>query len=657
MTTTNTAMDSVVPEEGLNLLNNTFSAASNQKEWFSAKEISGFVDGTDFPRSKRKILARALRHGYERREVKSPGRTGLRFEFHIKSFPPDVQRAILLKTTKTAAKDGSTSIQNQTSLCLWNRYARVSERMKSFARARLAAVQRFESLLAAGVKKTAAIEQAAGRHGVSLWTLKSWLRVCAGVDRTDRLPALLPEYSGCTATAAVSPEAWDFFLGDYLRFERPTASACYERLMRTAAEKGWTVPSLKTLERKLHRELSPHMIILAREGSAALECRLPSQRRDHSVFAALDAVNSDGHRFDLFCKFPGGAVERPVGVFWADIFSGKILSFRVGQTENAHSILLAFGDLIERFGVPRCAFFDNSRSYASKWLTGQIPNRYRFKVKPEDPAGVMKQLGVEVHWCRPYSGRSKPIERAFRDLCEYVSRHPAFSGAYCGNRPDAKPEDYGSRAVPIEEFSRILTEEIAAHNSREGRRSAVCQGRSFDAVFDESYSQTTIRKVSESQRHLWLLAAEGLKVSQQDGSISLAGNRYHHPALARFMGRKVIARFDPDRLHESIFVFNLAGGLLAKADCIHAAGFADMAAAKEHARQRRSAIKHEKKRLAAERRMRALDVARMLPHPAEPEAPAAKAIQPLFKRTADQDAERRESAFAAGISEMRSAFK
>src|SRR5690606_13947366 len=121
------------------------------------------------------------------------------------------------------------------------------------------------------------------------------------------------------------------------------------------------------------------------------------------------------------------------------------------------------------------------------------------------------QLGVEVHWTTPYSGQSKPIERAFRDLCNDIWRHPAFVGAYTGNNPNAKPEDYGSRAVALDEFYRIVSQEIREHNRRTGRRSRVCAGQlSFDQAFRESYARAPIRKASEEQLRLFLLAAESV---------------------------------------------------------------------------------------------------------------------------------------------------
>src|SRR3546814_2966550 len=89
----------------------------------------------------------------------------------------------------------------------------------------------------------------------------------------------------------------------------------------------------------------------------------------------------------------------------------------------------------------------------------------------------------------------------FRYLCDAVAKHPAFEGAYTGNRPDAKPENYGSKAVDLDTFLRVWNEGMAAHNARLGRRTEMAMGRlSFDQVFDESYARSPIGKATEEDR-------------------------------------------------------------------------------------------------------------------------------------------------------------
>lgn len=83
------------------------------------------------------------------------------------------------------------------------------------------------------------------------------------------------------------------------------------------------------------------------------------------------------------------------------------------------------------------------------------------------------------------------LEPSYRKYCIYIFPHrsPKVCGSYTGNRPDAKPEDYGSRAIDLEQFLTVLAEGIEEHNTRVGRRSEVAWGRSFAEVFDTSYSK------------------------------------------------------------------------------------------------------------------------------------------------------------------------
>ncbi|VEI46997.1 Bacteriophage Mu transposase [Actinobacillus equuli] len=46
-------------------------------------------------------------------------------------------------------------------------------------------------------------------------------------------------------------------------------------------------------------------------------------------------------------------------------------------------------DVIYKYGIPRHITIDNTRAAANKWMTGGVPNRYRFKVKPDDPKGII----------------------------------------------------------------------------------------------------------------------------------------------------------------------------------------------------------------------------------------------------------------------------
>ena len=216
---------------------------------------------------------------------------------------------------------------------------------------------------------------------------------------------------------------------------------------------------------------------------------------------------------------------RPVMVAIQDLYSGKILAWRMGRRETTGLVLLAFMDLLREYGILGHAWFDNGRAFRSKRLVGpaqsggevngghpggqhltgeqrtggsfsgrctqvgaQVGNQtgngrsqnaalqqtrqdtHQEKAQtpydagthvsqpdipkshqsghgqnPQHQAGILPLLGVRVHRTLPYSGQSKPIERAFRDFCDAIAKHPLLAGAYTGNSPSSQPANYGSR--------------------------------------------------------------------------------------------------------------------------------------------------------------------------------------------------------------------
>lgn len=607
------------------------------KEWYTAVELTGLPG---MPGTYRNVLLRARRNNWQSRKRQR----GKGYEFHIRSLPAETQAALI---SRCATQPGAAVVSEPPAArrrkqptydreTIWGLYAAARQDVKDEGTRRAELLHQVVRLADHGTGLFEAFNAVAMANAVPVATLRGWYygansRAGAKDFHIADWPAvLMPRYTGRTATADVSPEAWDYFKADYLRPEQPAASACYERLQRIARERGWKVPSVRTLLRKLNRELPKPAIVLAREGVDALKRTYPAQKRDHGWYHAMQAVNADGHKFDVFVEWWDGEIVRPVMIAWQDIFAGKMLSWRIEKHESSSGYRLSFGDMIEAFGIPEHAYVDNGRGIAAKHLTGGTPNRYRFKVRDEDPIGIITQLGIEVHWTTPYHGQAKPIERAFRDFAEYVSKHPAFAGAYTGNKPDAKPENYRSRAVPIADFLKVLDQEIAAHNARAGRRSAVCNGRSFDEVFIESYERSLIRKATSEQRRLWLLAAEGVSANRTDGSVQLDKNRYWSEALSAHAGQKLIIRFDPDRLHAPVHCYTLDGRHIGQAECVQAAGFGDVDAAREHARLRKQYVNANKQQLARERRMGALEAAALLPEQPQPADPNSKVVRPVF---------------------------
>lgn len=608
------------------------------ERWYCAEELAGLAG---MPGTARNVRARAEREAWTSRA--RAGRGGGK-EYAFAGLPAQAQAALLLRDGRRAPANATgarlprwTEARIQAA---WERYEAVKTPLKEAARRRLSAIHAVEALVRSGTGRMQARAivgaqlQREGVPGASAASIARWQDAVEGAHPSDWLALLVPHYAGRTATAEIPADAWEIFKADYLRLEAPSATSCYDRLQRIAATKDWApLPALVTFTRRIERELPRQVRVLAREGEEALMRTFPAQERDRSVFGALEGVNADGHMWDVAVRMPDGErIGRPIIVAWQDLGSGKVLSWRMAESESSDLVRLAFCDMVSTYGIPGAVWLDNGRAFASKLLTGGTPNRYRFKVREEDPRGIITSLvGADnVHWVTPYHGQAKPIERAWRDFCDRIAKHPAFAGAYLGNNPMAKPENYGSRAIDWNVFVAVVAEEIAAHNAREGRTGKNCNGRSFDRMFNESYATTTIRKASAEQLRTLLLASEAVTASSQDGSVRLAGNRYWTEALARYAGRKVVVRFDPMALHTSVHVYGLDGSYIGQADCIASVGFADTNAAREHAQAKKHYRKSAKQQLAAERRMEAAQVAAQMPTTLPAELPAAGVVAPVF---------------------------
>ncbi len=196
-----------------------------------------------------------------------------------------------------------------------------------------------------------------------------------------------------------------------------------------------------------------------------------------------------------------------------------------------------------------------------------------------------------------------------------------MDGAFTRNTPLAKPENYGSRAIPIADFRAFVAKEISRHNLRDGRRAKACRGRILAATFEESLnaSGTLVRRATEMQRQYCLLAGEGITAKSTNREIALGQepfrNRYWAEELIAHKGRKLMVRFDPDHLHDDIFVYMLDGRFIARAPCIEAVGFNDAEAARRHAQARKLFQRKQRELLDAERRLMASEVAALIPAP------------------------------------------
>ena len=629
--------------------------------------------------SHRRLAKRAAREGWPWREQGVRG--GRRRLYRVSALPADIRESLGFAgapegeaaaspealnapstatetplTTASTCDKMSQSVPPDRARALLERYESLPESRRAAARAKLAAL---DAAIAVSKRERIPLRAACERaEGYSAATLTAAWRAARGLPAQLRAAALADRrWSGRgRPLAKVDPDAWEAFKADYLRAERPGAAACHRRLARLASAKGWTIPkSPKALLRRLEAEVPPGAIVLARQGPEASKGRVPPQIRDREALASMQVICCDGHAWDVRVQWPDGSVGRPVMVAWQCVRSGEILGWRIDRSESAEAYRLSMADTLWAHGAPEHVVADNGRGICSQVMTGGAESKFRGKARAEgdpDPEvrGLLTELVGEgnVHFTIPYSGRSKQIERAFRDFCEDIARDPRLAGFYSGPGPERKPHDYDhSKGVAPERFRAIVAEGIALHNSRPGRRGQGMDGRSCDEVFAACKREPFGRKLSPEQLSRWLLAPAVVTARASDGSVEVSGARYWSQELADAFAfkpkgrRKAVVRADPQRLDRPARVELPDGRLVAVAEPLGRVPYLDAEAAAEAGKARSRALRADREALKAHRALDAAGLGALLDE-AAPELPEPPNVLEMEFEAPDPDPGREE---------------
>lgn len=621
-------------------------------EWFTAPELADF-SLVGMPNTRQGMLS-ILKKLVKPCHDKSRQREGSKAtEYHISILPPVAQAALLRKAGKVKVGGMTLDLpkdEPQARYCkevIWDRWNKANFKAKEKAKTKVAALQAVMALHRNGVKLMTAYDHIAAEYGVAAVSIRRDAKAVKGFDECDWLAVLVPQHQAAATggrkrrLAKITPQAWDFFKADYLRREKPNASKCYERLVYAAREQDWVIPSLDSLKRRLNLEIPFPQQVMMREGEHALMQLYPPQERTVSDLEAMQWINADGYQHNVFVRWFNGETLRPKTWFWQDIYSRKIIGWRCDISENADAIRLSLMDVCSQYGLPREITIDNTRAAASKKMTAGIPNRYRFAVKEDDPDGIIKLLGIEHHWTSVQYGKghgqAKPIERAFGvgGLEEYIDKDLTMGGAYTGSSPMDKPDNYGERVIEVNDFLAAVARGVEMFNAKQNRNTEACRGvMSFDQAFAASYEKAVVRKATPEQLQLLMLEAESVRISRfgtfvlmSGGTISNRKNRYHHKALFDHVGKKVVVRFDPQKLHETVVVYTNNGQVICTAECIEKVAFGDTQQAREHKRKRTQFTKANKAAAKAQQGMSVLEAAALLPAVESPTPPETKVVE------------------------------
>lgn len=477
---------------------------------------------------------------------------------------------------------------------LWERYEKATKGQKENAQRNVEIAHAYLALVREGLTQSRILDElkVQFRKGASKATIWRIQQAIKGQDEDVWTPLLLPAYKGKTHCAPFTEEAWDHIKTDWGRQEQPSLKAVYRRAQKIAPEKGWKIPSYDTVKARI--DAMPYdQKVFMREGEKALARLYPAQKRTYTL-QLHDIWCADGHKADVFVKDESGETFRPIVMGWMDVRSRALLGWAVAKSETADLVRRALHQAITRSNaVPREALLDNGRAFASKEITGGVPNRYRFSVKENEVLGTLPLLGVSVVWATPGHGQAKPIESFWRNLTEMAKRSE-FSQAYCGNNPDAKPEHFDrKKAVQLAVFKRVLAETIADYHTREHRGDAM-DGKSPHAVYEALAQITPTRQPTAAQIRFCLMTAEATRLKGEEGSIQLNGNRYWSPEISGLSrAATYTVRYNPEDAQDPVSLY-LNDRFICEVPIVGDVAFRNRDEAKKQANNRRAWVKSVK---------------------------------------------------------------
>lgn len=497
---------------------------------------------------------------------------------------------------------------------LWRRYEKQSLKLKERAIKDTEAVHHWQIMTAKGMHFKAKLAEMKTAYGMSQSTVYAKLSFVRGYEPMFWPALLVCQWTGQNQKRVAWPNlAWHFFMGDALSPGRAVKTA-WRRTKAEAEKQGWgAIPSYDTALddfNAIHQDVKT----LAKQGETALKALSPTVIRDYETLALHELWSLDGRRLDLMVRDtkgkygPAGRVFRPWMYAMLEVRSRYLVGYVLGYSLNSDLVRDAFLNSIKTTGriIPRRIQADNGMEIAAKENTGGAPYRRRGKVLENEIIGMFPMLDISISWANVAHGQSKPVERAFRTLAQMETR-PEFRGAYCGNTPEARPEEWdASKAVDVEVLESIMREEIAAYHKAPHRGHGM-GGKSPMQVYSELMtSGQAMRKISEEQARVCTLSKEKITIGK-DGGFTLLGFHCYSEETARLArGAGYYVAYNPADLGAEMYVYRNEK-IVARARKIERTPFLDKEGAKTISKAKKTYTKKVKEMLEALQNLKTAD--------------------------------------------------
>ena len=354
----------------------------------------------------------------------------------------------------------------------------------------------------------------------------------------------------------IKKEYLDYYKSLYLKEGAPSASSCWRATLGYAMEldsiNPIDFPSYRTFDRYIKKELPEQAIYLARYGQAAWNKKYAMYiSRDYTNIAAGSCWVSDHAQIDIAVKM-NNAICFPWVTVFRDVKTSKWLGwFLHAEAPNSDHIFQAFYYGVTRFGIPDDIYLDNGKDYRCKDFAG---GRSSVKVNnlTEKENSLITNLGVSVHFALPYNAQTKPVERDFLKIKEFLSKgFVGYRGGKITERPEKlKKEVKQNLIMEFTEFKVLFDDFIKNVLNKTPSRGMNLKGRCPDEAWAKEF---TIKKVlsKDALKLFCMRTSKPVKIGRNGVKDSSLDVTYWSDWMTTEKGRKVFIRRDINAYQEA----------------------------------------------------------------------------------------------------------
>lgn len=395
---------------------------------------------------------------------------------------------------------------------------------------------------------------------------------------------------------------FEYFKSIYLREGAPSVETAWSITFGFAKQQGFdcvsNFPTSKTFIRRLRAEVPEQAIFMARHGDASWNKKYANYvPRDYSELNAGVCWVSDHAQIDVAVSFNGTVCFPWVTVF-RDAKTSKWLGwFLHADSPNSDHIFQAFYYGVLNFGIPEDVYLDNGKDYRCKDFAG---GRTRvIKVKHKNNGGsLIQNLGINIHFALPYNAQTKPVERDFLKIKEFLSKgFVGYRGGKITERPEKlKNEIKNEQIMQFDDFKKLFDRFIEEYLNKRPSKGKVLQGKCPDELWAEEFTKKKV--ISKDALKLFCMRTTNNVTIKRNGIFdSQLQISYWAEWMITEKGRKVYIRRDINAYQEAWVFDAQTDEYLGKGNANQPASFLANTDIEKSEYQKQVAIKNKEKKI------------------------------------------------------------